>query len=269
LFYKNFFQDRSVTLDTIFTELTENDLQLIKKVWNKNQMYRLILDESPHKYYMVKIDKITSLKHLAFENSQGRYYNGEVSFSFISYFPYAISRFEDESTAISHLSNEYKGYWESLEDLPVTKPQIDVLTNPGTLKIYNPGDLPAIFKIWLNITLPDYFNYRIKFDLEIISRSKSINTSLKLNGLLRDKNLSDQKICIDNFRNTIFGYVDKNQCTNTLYTGTMTGEFLILPPKEVSYIEFHPSNIKIYKEDGTIDNTKTISFVDFNPEYEI
>ena len=49
----------------------------------------------------------------------------------------------------------------------------------------------------------------------------------------------------------------------------MTGEYLILPPKEVVYIEFNLKEAKAYKEDGTIDESITVNFVDFCPEYEI
>lgn len=269
LFHNSYFQSKNISMQTAFTNLNESELQRMKVIWNKNQMYSLVFDESPHKYFMVKIDKITSLKHLAFENSSGRYYNGEVTFSFISYFPYAISRFEDESEAINQLTNEYKGYWENLKELPLNKPQINTSTNPSILEIYNYGDLPAIFKIWLNVILPEHSNYRIKFDLEITARSQSSNTMLSLNGFLKDVDLPDYKICIDNFRNTIMGYLDTNKCTNILYTGTMTGEYLILPPKEVVYIEFNLKGAKAYKEDGTIDETITVNFVDFCPEYEI
>jgi hypothetical protein len=167
-----------------FVDLDEAKISELKKVWNQNCMYKLIFDEAPHKYYMVRVDKATSAKHLAFENNGRRYYNGEITFNFISYFPYALSHFDSlQNNEYSNLPIELKGYWEELNEIPRTRPILNISDNSlsATMEIYNPGDLPAIFSIWIDLTTPQVehedgtieLEKALLFDLDISQRSIS------------------------------------------------------------------------------------------------
>jgi hypothetical protein len=135
-------------------ELTEEQLLNLKKIWNKGQMYPLVFDETPHKQFMVVIDKMTQIKHLAFEQNGKRYYNGEITFSFISYFPYAVSRFESETEGKNTLNVDLLGFWENLNEIPKNKNQITIEGNDGYLELYNFGDKPALIQFWVNMVLP-------------------------------------------------------------------------------------------------------------------
>jgi hypothetical protein len=235
-------------MTTVFTEMSEDTIKQLKDIWNKNQLYRLIFDESPHKYYMVKVDKLTSIKHLAFERNNVRYYNGELTFSFMSYFPYALSRFSNlNDNEITKLPNELRGYWENLNDLPEQKATIDINGNFGTLEIYNFGDLPALFTLNLKTTLPAQNititnpdgtlvnttrpERRMNFDLLVSSRTNGEKTEMNFKNVLVDKTMTDKILQVDCFRGTIFGLDELGSRSNILYNNIMEGSFIILPPK--------------------------------------
>lgn len=290
VFYNSFFQSKSFQLNAAFTNLTEDKLSLLKKTWNSNELYKLIFDENPHKYYMVKIDKLTSMKHLAFEKGNLRYYNGEITFTFVGYFPYAISRFESIQSGHLELASEpdLLGYWEELEDLPVNRPEFTFNSSKtqATLQLYNYGDLPAIFELWSNIIIPEQQDAegsgilglpfiteekRIKFNLTITCKTENAEEEQKmeLKGLLKDIQSSDKRICIDFFRCVIEGstWTDK---TKTLYNGTMLGDFIIIPPKENIELNITLSEASAYdNESDTIDSQTTINLDHLALDYKI
>ena len=286
VFYNSFFQNKQFQIQASFVGLQENKISEMKKIWNQDCMLPLIFDEAPHKYYMVKVDKLTSMKQLAFERGGVRYYNGDITLSFISYFPYALSRFESlEDPTIGSLPQDLIGFWEHLGDIPQKKVVIPSEGQEGysdseiTLSIYNPGDLPALFKLWMNLTRPESINEsgltvlekRFMFDLEISTRSVSSKGEFLLVGVEQAES-DDKKMCVDHFRGTLFGYkVPSLEPSGTMYNGTMKKDFIVLPPKEITHLTFKLSNGVVYDGNNnpiTGDEGK-LTFKDLNLSYEI
>lgn len=278
LFYQSTFQSKSFSMAAAFVNLTEQQLIQLKHIWNNESMYPLIFDEAPHKYYMVKIDKMNTLKFLSFEDSNGRFYNGEVTFSFISYFPYALSRFsslEDES--IKDLPIELKNFWENLGDIPNAEPEWikDEDNKEWHLQVSNQGDLPALFKLWLNLMTPTYedkgitiLGKKLKFDIMLSSKANEIETEMELIGVEQNSTVKDDQICIDCFRGTIMGYKDSKK-SNILYNGTMRKNFIIIPPHSASEIVLKLDNANAFDGNGNVVSDFVVTLNDLNPQYEI
>jgi hypothetical protein len=284
LWYDTLLQNRNFSIQTAFIELTEAQLSQLKIIWNKDKLYPLIFDESPYKYYMVKVDKLTTMKHLAFEKENERYYNGEITFTFIAYFPYSISCFETVEQAREILPIELQGFWENLEYLPITQPmwRWDVQSNIFSVDIYNYGDEPALFKLWFDIVIPQsegaggtvILEKLINFDVTITgtyeSAAESANKVLKIKGLQKIAKSNDQKVCLDFYRGTLSGYTENPlKPTKNLYNGTLMGDFIELPPKQTTTIKLTDLVGKVYDGNGNEINSYIITFNDINPQYEI
>ena len=94
-FYGSTYQKREFTVNFAFEEMTEFQMNTIKRSWNDKKIHDLIFDETPYKVYSAKMTGNSMLKHLAFTEQDGsRVYRGEGSFVFTCYFPFARSRYE-------------------------------------------------------------------------------------------------------------------------------------------------------------------------------
>lgn len=94
-FYGSTYQKREFKVDFAFEEMTESQMEKIKREWNDKKIHDLIFDEEPYKVYSAKLTGNSMLKHLAFDKSKTeRVYHGEGTFVFTCYFPFARSRYE-------------------------------------------------------------------------------------------------------------------------------------------------------------------------------
>ena len=96
-YYGSMYKQRNIVINFAFEGLTDEQISVIKTIWNDKKVHQLILDEYPYKVYNAKASGSSVLKHLSFSKTECgrsiRYYNGEGSFNFTCFFPYAISRF--------------------------------------------------------------------------------------------------------------------------------------------------------------------------------
>lgn len=95
------FQNRQITLQVAFDNVSEvQRKKLITQMCDKTPKW-LILDEAPYKKWLVVPNGTPSIKWICFNQGPGRrIYKGEGTLQFISYNPYAISRYKyiDEYT---------------------------------------------------------------------------------------------------------------------------------------------------------------------------
>jgi phage-related protein len=96
-YYGTTYQEKTIVINFAFEDLSDEQINIIKTLWNDKQVHPLILDEYPYKVYFAKASGSSVIKHLSFSRPSGtgstRYYSGEGSFTFVCFFPYAISRF--------------------------------------------------------------------------------------------------------------------------------------------------------------------------------
>ena len=122
------YTDKNISIDIAFDEINESRFRKITKLFSDRKPHKLILDESPYKYYNVKIAESPEIDYLCFDNGGERIYKGEGSLSFIAYNPFAQSTYK----YLTDYNSDTMKYW----DFKVTKDIVPILNN----KIYYTRD---------------------------------------------------------------------------------------------------------------------------------
>lgn len=192
-YWNSFYTQKNISIDFAFDDLRDEDLRQLKQVLNFKGLQRLIFDETPYKYYMVKCSQAPSLKFICFDYHEIKVYKGEGNVTFVAYYPYAIS-----VTPVVINSNSYA-------------------------KMLNPGDLPTSLKIYYSITNAAELN-----NIEIINNKDEVSGTLQLSGVTQLG--SDEYICIDTRTHLIEGLDAEMKKTGNLYNKFITsGDFFQLP----------------------------------------
>lgn len=122
-YFGSFYTQKQFSLSIAYDNLTEEQVQKIKRLFGDKKLHQLIFDENPYKVYTVKATGTPQLKFIAFDAvntlrygtedyesntisskdelygqnpsvSNYRIYKGEGTLSFIAYNPFAHSRFK-------------------------------------------------------------------------------------------------------------------------------------------------------------------------------
>ena len=154
------YTDKNISIDIAFDEINENRFRKITKLFSDRKPHKLILDESPYKYYNVKIAESPEIDYLCFDNGGERIYKGEGSLSFVAYNPFAQNTYK----YLTDYNSDTMKYW----DFKVTKDVAPILNN----KIYYTRDS------WDNYT-PIIFTDEIEFPQKYTQcdASKEFNSS--------------------------------------------------------------------------------------------
>lgn len=154
------YTDKNISIDIAFDEINESRFRKITKLFSDRKPHKLILDESPYKYYNVKIAESPEIDYLCFDNGGERIYKGEGSLSFVAYNPFAQSTYK----YLTDYNSDTMKYW----DFKVTKDIVPILNN----KIYYTRDS------WDNYT-PIIFTDEIEFPQKYTQcdASKEFNSS--------------------------------------------------------------------------------------------
>ena len=152
-FFGSYYTQKPIELNFAFDHVDEQQFRMIQQVFNNKQPQKLIYDEWPYKYYLVKSISPPSLRYLCFDENGERIYKGEGTLMLVAYYPYARS--------VNKYLNEY-----TVENLHEWSLSSGMLENPGnydsvssavidnevisTINLYNCGDLPT--DLILNIT---------------------------------------------------------------------------------------------------------------------
>ena len=175
---------KSIDIEIAFDSLTEEQFRKLRRVFGTRDIKKLVFDERPYKYYMAKLESPVELSYVCFDEpikvdttiegiryktengysnihtvkrssgSKQRIYKGEGKLSFICYFPFAKSNFKVLPSAGSE-------YYEGSEEWAVSSgllseeernnQEIDVY-NEGVIKVYNAGDVPTGFRLYIPMT---------------------------------------------------------------------------------------------------------------------
>lgn len=150
------YTQREFSINIAFDDLTEEQFRELRQVFGTKELGKLIFDERPYKYYMVKSGK-PQLKYICFgKDREARTYKGEGTLTFTAYYPYAksvhkfLSEFNDD---IFKNKNEWKGSINLLESKGNYDTAIsnnDTKPTAYTINLYNPGDLETDFILRFN-----------------------------------------------------------------------------------------------------------------------
>ena len=235
------YTQRQFSINIAFDELTEKQFRELQQVFGTKELGKLVFDERPYKYYMVKSGK-PQLKYICFGKEGERIYKGEGTLSFTAYYPFAKSVFkflekeiEKETGKEVYVLRKTYSNIEEWAEASGMKAQgiLDTIPESPTegvysISVYNAGDLETDFILKFNGAPGDAVN--IELSQQNVGNKKAF-LNLKKFGL---KN-TDTGFQINTKTNLIEGF-NAEGLTGTLYNENITqGDFFKIPPREEGY----------------------------------
>ena len=235
------YTQRPFNINIAFDELTEKQFRELQQVFGTKELGKLIFDERPYKYYMVKSSK-PQLKYICFGKDGERIYKGEGTLTFTAYYPFAKSVFKflekeiekETGKEVYVLRKTYSNIeeWAEASGMKAQGALDKVPKSPTEgvypISVYNAGDLEADFILKFNGAPNSAMN--IELSQQNVGNKKAF-LNLKKFGL---KN-TDIGFQINTKTNLIEGF-NAEGLTGTLYNENITqGDFFKIPPREEGY----------------------------------
>ena len=221
------YTQKPFNINIAFDELTEKQFRELQQVFGTKELGKLIFDERPYKYYMVKSSK-PQLKYICFGKDGERIYKGEGTLTFTAYYPFAKSIFK----FLNEYSDKNKDEWKEASGMKAEKGTYDTVSNNGSISVYNAGDLEADFILKFSLPVDNTPIGDIKITLSKENVGK-VEAFLDLNGF--SKKGADTGFQINTKTNLIEGF-NAEGLTGTLYNENITqGDFFKIPPREEGY----------------------------------
>lgn len=235
------YTQRQFSINIAFDELTEKQFRELQQVFGTKELGKLIFDERPYKYYMVKSSK-PQLKYICFGKDGERIYKGEGTLTFTAYYPFAKSAFkflekeieEETGKEVYVLRKTYSNIEEWAEASGMRAQGIldtipaEPTENAYPISVYNAGDLEADFILKFNGAPSNTIN--IALGQQDVGDKKAV-LNLKSFSL---KN-TDTGFQINTKTNLIEGF-NAEGLTGTLYNeNIIQGDFFKIPPREEGY----------------------------------
>lgn len=179
-FFNSYYTQKPFNLQFAFDSLTEKQLRELKQTFNVKIPQKLIFDETPYKYYMVKISAPPQLKYICFEEGGQRIYKGEGTLSLMAYYPYAKSTFKYLNDYQANLTEDDKAMLEWFEsvDLLDSAGNYDKFSINGETiltEVINKGDLEADFVLFFEFDDNDNYGSSEKQEVTIFLTNDAIN----------------------------------------------------------------------------------------------
>ena len=232
------YTQRQFSINIAFDELTEKQFRELQQVFGTKELGKLVFDERPYKYYMVKSSK-PQLKYICFGKDGERIYKGEGTLTFTAYYPFAKSVFKflekeiekETGKEVYVLRKTYSNIeeWAEASSMKAQGALDKVPKSPTggvySISVYNAGDLETDFILKFNGAPGDAVN--IELSQQNVGNKKAL-LNLKKFGL---KN-TDTGFQINTKTNLIEGF-NAEGLTGTLYNENITqGDFFKIPPQE-------------------------------------
>lgn len=222
------YTQRQFSINIAFDELTEKQFRELQQVFGTKELGKLIFDERPYKYYMVKSSK-PQLKYICFgREGEVRIYKGEGTLTFTAYYPFAKSVYK----FLNEYSDKNKDEWKEASGMKTEKGIYDTVSDNGSIPVYNAGDLEADFILKFNFPVNNISIGDMKITLSKENVGK-VEAFLNLKGF--GKKGADTGFQINTKTNLIEGF-NAEGLTGTLYNENITqGNFFKIPPREEGY----------------------------------
>lgn len=235
------YTQKPFTIPIAFDELTEKQFRELQQVFGTKELGKLVFDERPYKYYMVKSGK-PQLKYICFGKEGERIYKGEGTLTFTAYYPFAKSVFKfleketekETGKEVYVLRKTYPNIeeWAEASGMKAQGALDKVPKSPTegvySILVYNAGDLEADFILKFNGAPSNAIN--ITLGQQDVGDKKAV-LNLKSFSL---KN-TDTGFQINTKTNLIEGF-NAEGLTGTLYNESITqGDFFKIPPREEGY----------------------------------
>lgn len=222
------YTQRQFSINIAFDELTEKQFRELQQVFGTKELGKLVFDERPYKYYMVKSSK-PQLKYICFgREGEVRIYKGEGTLTFTAYYPFAKSVYK----FLNEYSDKNKDEWKEASGMKTEKGIYDTVSDNGSIPVYNAGDLEADFILKFNFPVNNISIGDMKITLSKENVGK-VEAFLNLKGF--GKKGADTGFQINTKTNLIEGF-NAEGLTGTLYNENITqGNFFKIPPREEGY----------------------------------
>lgn len=235
------YTQRQFSINIAFDGLTEKQFRELQQVFGTKELGKLVFDERPYKYYMVKSSK-PQLKYICFGKDGERIYKGEGTLTFTAYYPFAKSVFKflekeiekETGKEVYVLRKTYSNIeeWAEASSMKAQGALDKVPKSPTEgvypISVYNAGDLEADFILKFNGAPSNTIN--IALGQQDVGDKKAV-LNLKSFSL---KN-TDTGFQINTKTNLIEGF-NAEGLTGTLYNENITqGDFFKIPPREEGY----------------------------------
>lgn len=193
-YWDTFYGQKTFTLNFAYDDLRDEDLRALRQVFGFKGIKRLMFDEFPYKYYMVKCVSPPVFKYICFDHLEMRLYKGEGSVNLVGYYPYALA---------------------------TTSPKVRKASE-GIIN--NSGDLNAQLKIYFDIN-----DIQSVQRIELFDSKDNILGGLYFQNMVKQSD-DDKYILIDSKTHLVEG-LDKNlKKTGHLYNKFITaGDFFEAP----------------------------------------
>lgn len=240
------YTQRQFSINIAFDELTEKQFRELQQVFGTKELGKLVFDERPYKYYMVKSGK-PQLKYICFGEDGERIYKGEGTLTFTAYYPFAKSAFkflekeieEETGKEVYVLRKTYPNIEEWAETSGMgMRGNLDAIPSKPTaegvyfISVYNAGDLEADFILKFGLPVGNASIGDIKITLSKENVGK-VEAFLDLKGF--SKKGTDTGFQINTKTNLIEGF-NAEGFTGTLYNENITqGDFFKIPLQEEGY----------------------------------
>ena len=221
------YTQKPFTIPIAFDGLTEKQFRELQQVFGTKELGKLVFDERPYKYYMVKSGK-PQLKYICFGKDGERIYKGEGTLSFTAYYPFAKSIFK----FLNEYNDKNKDEWKEASGMKAEKGTYDTVSDNGSISVYNAGDLETDFILKFDLPVDNTSISDIKITLSKENVGK-VEAFLDLKGF--SKKNTDTGFQINTKTNLIEGF-NAEGLTGTLYNENITqGDFFKIPPREEGY----------------------------------
>lgn len=222
------YTQKPFNINIAFDELTEMQFRNLQQVFGTKELGKLVFDERPYKYYMVKSGK-PQLKYICFgKEGEARTYKGEGTLTFTAYYPFAKSIYK----FLNEYSDKNKDEWKEASGMKAEKGTYDTVSNNGLISVYNAGDLEADFILKFDFPIDNTSISDIKITLSKENVGK-VEAFLDLKGF--SKKNTDTGFQINTKTNLIEGF-NAEGLTGILYNENITqGDFFKIPPREEGY----------------------------------
>ena len=221
------YTQKPFTIPIAFDGLTEKQFRELQQVFGTKELGKLVFDERPYKYYMVKSSK-PQLKYICFGKEGERIYKGEGTLTFTAYYPFAKSIFK----FLNEYGNKNKDEWKEASGMKAEKGTYDTVSDNGSISVYNAGDLETDFILKFDLPVDNTSISDIKITLSKENVGK-VEAFLDLKGF--SKKNTDTGFQINTKTNLIEGF-NAEGLTGTLYNeNIIQGDFFKIPPREEGY----------------------------------
>ena len=221
------YTQKPFTIPIAFDGLTEKQFRELQQVFGTKELGKLVFDERPYKYYIVKSGK-PQLKYICFGKYGERIYKGEGTLSFTAYYPFAKSIFK----FLNEYNDKNKDEWKEASGMKAEKGTYDIVSDNGSISVYNAGDLETDFILKFDLPVDNTSISDIKITLSKENVGK-VEAFLDLKGF--SKKNTDTGFQINTKTNLIEGF-NAEGLTGTLYNeNIIQGDFFKIPPREEGY----------------------------------